>query len=127
MAAAPIAAEVHHALGLLLVGQKRLTEALQQLREADSLRPDQARYALAHALALDALGQRAKAMETLTRSYRGHPHDRDLLFALATFSRNRGRMQDAIRYAKELVGVAPEDPGAKQLLKELESRQGGNS
>ena len=127
MAAAPKAAEIHYALGLLLVRQKRPAEALPQLREADSLRPDIARYALAYALALDARGQRAEAMDALTRTYRRHPHDRDLLYALATFSRDRGRMQDAVRYAKELTAVVPEDAGAKRLLKELETRQGGNS
>lgn len=107
--------------------QKRPAEALPQLREADSLRPDIARYALAYALALDAGGRRAEAMDALTRTYRRHPHDRDLLYALATFSRDRGRMQDAVRYAKELTAVVPEDAGAKRLLKELETRQGGNS
>jgi tetratricopeptide (TPR) repeat protein len=127
MAAAPKAAEIRYALGLILVRQKRPAEALPQLREADTLRPDLARYALAYALALEALGQRAKAMETLIRSYRRHPHDRDLLFTLATFSRDRGKMQDAMRYAKELAAVAPEDRDAKQLLKEMESRAPGNT
>ena len=62
----------------------------------------------------------------MTRTYRRHPNDRDLLYALATFSRDRGKMPEAIRYAKELAAVAPEDRGAKQLLTELESKQGGN-
>jgi tetratricopeptide (TPR) repeat protein len=121
LSAVPKAAEIRYALGLLLVRQKRPAEAVRQLREADALRPELARYALAYALALDAQGQRAKAMEILARSYRRNPYDRDLLFTLATFSRDQGKAQDAVRYAKELVAVIPEDRVAKQLLAELES------
>ncbi|HEX9191397.1 MAG TPA: tetratricopeptide repeat protein [Candidatus Deferrimicrobiaceae bacterium] len=122
LSVSPKAAELHHALGLLLVRQKRLPEALPHLSEAAALRPDLARYALAQALAQDAAGQGSRALGTLQHAYRRHPYDPDLLFALATFLRDRGNPADALRLARELAAVSPEDPGARRLLQEMESR-----
>jgi Tfp pilus assembly protein PilF len=121
LSVSPKAAELHHALGLLLVRQKRLPEALPHLSEAAARRPDLPRYALAWALAQDAAGDASGALGTLQRAYRRHPHDPELLFTLATLSRDRGRRTEALRYARELDASSPEDPGTRRLLRELES------
>ena len=48
-----------------------------------------------------------------------HPRNRDLLVALATLSRDAGRNDAALRYARTLVEVFPEDPDARALLGQL--------
>jgi hypothetical protein len=60
-------------------------------------------------------------METLRRAYRRHPHDPDLLYTLATLSRDRGKTSDAVRFARELAAVSPGEPGALRLLQEMEA------
>jgi hypothetical protein len=42
------------------------------------------------------------------------------LQALATISRDAGRREQAIGYARKLVAISPGDPGARRLLAELE-------
>ena len=56
----PKNADVRHSLGLLLVRQHSYTEALDQLRQASELAPDNARYAYVYAVALNSTGAAAR-------------------------------------------------------------------
>jgi predicted CXXCH cytochrome family protein len=55
IAQVPDAAAPHHALGLSLIRQKNYTAALEELRHATILAPDEPRYAYVYAVALRAL------------------------------------------------------------------------
>ena len=59
LAEAPRSADVHHALGLLLVRQGDKAAALMELRTAAQLAPDNARFAYVHAIGLHSAGSRA--------------------------------------------------------------------
>jgi Flp pilus assembly protein TadD len=48
-----------------------------------------------------------------------HPADRDLLFALATFQRDKGRSAEALQAAEELVRLYPADADAAALRQSL--------
>lgn len=48
------------------------------------------------------------------------PGDRDTLVALATMSRDRGDRAAAVAWARKLVELAPQDPGAQGSLRELD-------
>ena len=61
----PHNAAAHHALGLLLIRQKRLPEALTALAEAARLDGDNARYGYVYAVALNGAGQGPKAIQEL--------------------------------------------------------------
>jgi tetratricopeptide (TPR) repeat protein len=74
----PGAAALHHALGLCLVRQKRLDEALVELGNAAALAPDEARFALAHALGLEAAGRTREALAAAERGLARRPWDREL-------------------------------------------------
>jgi tetratricopeptide (TPR) repeat protein len=74
----PRAAVLHHALGLCLVRQKRLDVALDELGKAAALAPDEARFALAHALGLEAVGRTREALAVAERGLARWPEDRDL-------------------------------------------------
>ena len=118
---APDEPALHHALGLALVRQKRLAEALDALGRAAAGAPERARYAYVFGVALHTAGQTRRALEVLAEAQRRHPGDRELLAALATLSRDAGDAEAARRYARELVALAPGDPGAQHLLAELEA------
>ena len=62
MAIEPANATVRHSLGLLLVRQHKYNEALEQLRRASELAPDNTRYAYVYAIALNSTGAPTEAM-----------------------------------------------------------------
>ena len=121
---APRNADIPHALGLLLVRRKQLEAALTFLQEAATLAPDAPRYGYVYAVALNSVGQGAKAIEVLRKLHERFPGDADILGALATYSRDAGDLPAALAYARKLVIVAPGDPGAKQLLSQLQAQAG---
>jgi Flp pilus assembly protein TadD len=119
LAVVPEDAALHHALGLLLVREKRLSEAVVELARAAQLNPDHPRYAYVQALALQGLAQTEQALAVLETAQRRHPADRDLLLALATINRDAGDTEAALGYARMLSELNPNDPQAVALLSEL--------
>ena len=61
------AADLEHALGLLLVRRGRFIEAVEPLGRAAEIRPEVPRYLYAYAVALREAGQRARALEVAGR------------------------------------------------------------
>ena len=119
IAAVPQDAGVHHALGLTLVRLKRLDEALDELRRAAELAPEQARYAYVYAVALHSAGHASEAMTTLKDGLARHPDDRDTLLALISFSRDAGDPGTALEYAEQLARIAPTDQTIAALIESL--------
>jgi len=115
----PDNAELHHALGLALVRQKRLSDAVSELRKAATLAPDSARFAYVFGVALHSSGKGDAAFHELEQALKHHPGDRDILFALASFSRDAGRAAQARDYANRLLALVPQDQDARALLKSL--------
>jgi Flp pilus assembly protein TadD len=120
---APNDADVNHALGLLLVRQRRTAEALEVLGKAARLSPEVPRYGYVFGVALRDAGETDRAVTVLKRTHDRHPGERDVLVALATMSRETGATETAIGYARELVRLTPEDPGAHRLLETLQSER----
>jgi tetratricopeptide (TPR) repeat protein len=114
-------AELHEALGLALVRQKRLREAVNELAHAAQLRPDLARYAYVHAIALHEVGDLRSAVAALTKAHEKHPADRELVRALIEFNSQAGNRREALRWAERLVEMSPQDEQALQWLRQLES------
>jgi Flp pilus assembly protein TadD len=111
---------LHHALGLSLIRQAKSGEGARALRRAHELAPDNGRYAYVFGVALNSLGERDRALDVLEEAHRKRTGDREILVALATISRDAGHRDQAIEYAKRLVRLSPNDPGARQLLSELQ-------
>jgi tetratricopeptide (TPR) repeat protein len=118
-------AELSHTLGLTLVRRGETAAAIAELARAAELAPDFPRYAYVYGIALNSTGEVEKARRVLDDAYRRHPGDRSLLTALVTLSRDAGDVKAALRYALALVELNPEDPGARQLLADIQSRLGG--
>ncbi len=101
----PENAELHHALGLSLVRQKKMSQAVQELKKAARLRPDNPRYAYIYAVALNSTGKSGQAILALQGALAVHPDNVDILSALIAFNRDSGNQQAAKIYADKLRAV----------------------
>jgi len=81
----PSSAVVHHSLGLALVRQHRLREALPELARAVALEPAEPRYSYVYAVGLHENGQRGDAIRVLQNSLARHPGDPDTQQTLDTY------------------------------------------
>ena len=106
--------------GLLLVRQKRTGEALEELARAAELAPGDPQLAYVYAIGLHSTGETDQALAVLRRAHERSSAVRPLLVALATLSRDRGRLGEAQRWARKLLELSPDDPAARRLVAELE-------
>jgi tetratricopeptide (TPR) repeat protein/formate-dependent nitrite reductase cytochrome c552 subunit len=112
-------ADLHYSLGLLLVRQRRVSEALPHLEKAKDGRPESAHYAWVFALALQRHGDVPGALLVLEEANRRHPAHRDILMSLVTMSRESGDLSWAKMYAERFVASFPDDPEALALRGQL--------
>jgi tetratricopeptide (TPR) repeat protein len=124
---APESPDLLHALGLVRVRQKRLTEALELLRQAAEGAPERGRYAYVYGVALHSEGRSAEAIEVLDAAHERHPADRQILLALATVSRDAGDLPAGLRYARTLQALSPADSQVSALVSQLEAQTGAGS
>ncbi len=115
----PNDASLEHALGLLMVRQKRGAQGLDLLAAAGRIDPGNARYVYVYAVALNDAGQTRAAIETLERSIKVHPYDRDSLAALVNFLEQSGDSAKALIYAQRLDELEPGNLEVRRMLKEL--------
>ena len=99
----PESGDIQHALGLSLVRQKRIGDAIESLEKAARYSPDNGRYVYVYAVALDSVGRTAQAILVLQGAHHQHPADRDILNALVTFHRKLGNEKAAREYAGKLT------------------------
>jgi Tfp pilus assembly protein PilF len=105
LSAAPGDAGLHHALGLALVRQKRLPEALVELERAARIPPERARYVYVWAVALDSVGQTRRALEVLAAAEKRHGGNREILEALVSLNARAGNPDASARYASKLAAL----------------------
>src|SRR5208282_3709515 len=122
----PNDASLLHAFGLLMVRQKHRAQALDLLAAAARIDPGNARYAYVYAVALNDDGQRNAAIETLERSVKVHPYDRDSLAALASLFEQGGDPANARIYVQRLDALEPANPQVHQMLKMLNDQLHGS-
>ncbi len=113
---------LRHALGLVLVREHRLPEAIEALGAAARLGPDQPRYGYVHAVALHDAGRRPEALRELADVLRHHPYDRDSLAAAVAFHREAGDLRSALSFAEQLAALDPEDPDALTIVNQLRDK-----
>ena len=112
-------AALHHSLGLVLVRLKQSNGALDALRRASELDPEQSRYAYVYAIALQSAGRREDAVSVLKQNLQRHPNDRETLSALINFNREGQDLRAALQYAERLSRLIPDDRGLASLVDEL--------
>lgn len=119
----PRAADLHHALGLLLVRKADKTTALEELAEAAKLAPGNARYAYVYAVGLHSAGKQREALKVLKAADARQSYDLDILSALISMQREAGDAKAALVYARKAAEALPDDAGVKQLVEELEGKK----
>ncbi len=118
--ALPRTADLHFALGLLLVRKGDKAAALAELALAARLAPDNARYSYVHAVGLHSTDRRGEALAVLRSADARHPYDLEILSALVSMNREAGHAKAALPYARKLAEILPGDPNVKRLVDELE-------
>jgi len=108
-----------HALGRLLFRTGPRRPALGHLARAAELEPDNSRHAYVYGVALNSLGESDQAIRVLEQALRSRPHDRDLLFALATIHRDRREFGRALVHGRRLLALYPGNTGYQRLETQL--------
>jgi predicted CXXCH cytochrome family protein len=103
----PDQAALEHALGLSLVRQQRLEEALEWLGRAARHDPGQARFSYVYGVALQSAGQVEKALAVLDEAHRRHDGSVEILAVLVSINREAGHLDVARDYAKRLQELQP--------------------
>ncbi len=116
----PGSADLHHALGLAKVRQKKTGESIVDLAQAALLAPGNRRYQYVYAVALQSTGDIDKAIEVLETSLKQYPGDPETLYTLVTFNQQAGRLPAALSYARKLQSMFPNNPDIKKLLETLQ-------
>jgi tetratricopeptide (TPR) repeat protein len=114
--------DAYHALGLSLVRQQRLRDALPALAQAAQLRPDLPHYAYVYGVALREAGEGQRALQVLEAAHAQHPAARDIVVALMEYALQARDRPSALAWARKLVELAPDDSRVRQLLESLERR-----
>lgn len=104
-----------HTLGLTLVRQGRHAEALPLLGAAQRARPEIARYAYVHGVALRDQRDPASALQAIEGGIEHHPYDPDLRLFAAELCLELGRRS----HAKTHVGVLQELGDRRPLVLDL--------
>ena len=117
--------EIYYSLGLLLAEEQRLEEAEVYLRQAAQRLPQRARVFYNHSLALQRLDRRAEGERQLLRAYEIGPAVPDTVNALVIFYLQERRLHEALRFAREMIPLAPGDPGPQQMVQRIEAELAG--
>jgi predicted CXXCH cytochrome family protein len=112
----PDSAPLHHALGLSLIRQKRLSEALAALQKAAEVAPEDTRFAYVYGIALHDTGAPHQAREALARALSRRPFDRDILMAVASYEVEDGDFAAALPHAERLAELEPADRSVRDFL-----------
>jgi Flp pilus assembly protein TadD len=97
------------------VRQQRRADGLKALGEAVRLAPGDSRFAYVYAVALNDASRPKDAVKTLKDALQRQPYDRDVLFGLAHFSVAAGERDAALRYARLLTELDPENREYQRL------------
>jgi len=119
IALAPSAAAPHHALGLSLIRQKRYGDAIEELKRAAETEPSQPSYAYVYAVALQSMGEGARARQVLEQGLLNSPANTKILTELLRGALQAREFERALTYAERLDAIVPGDPSLARLIGQL--------
>lgn len=96
-------ATIRHTLGLSLVRQGRIDEALIELAIATRRAINNPRFVYVYAVALNSTGKAMDAIRALTSAHDQFPNDQDILQALISFNRELGNDELVRIYTSKLA------------------------
>jgi len=93
---------IQHALGLLLIRQKQISEAIDFLRLAAESPTATDRYVYVYAIALNSTGKARQALKVLQKAQHQYPTNIEILNALISINREQGKHEASQAYEKQL-------------------------
>jgi len=111
-----------HVLGLLETRSGNTDAALRYLAQAAAVETGDTRHRFVYAIALHDLGEPEQAVKELQALLPSAPQNTEILLALANYSAELGLQEQAARYARTLVQLAPGNQGFRQLYERLSAR-----
>jgi len=93
---------IHHALGLLLVRQKKLPQAIDHLRLAAESPTTSERYVYVYAIALNSSGKEEQALSILEEAHQHYPRNTEIIYALVSINQELGNKERANYYVNKL-------------------------
>ncbi len=123
----PAAWIAHNNLGLILVDQGRVEEAVTHYRTALGLRPHSAETHLNLASALEKLERRAEAEPHYREAIRLQPSDAVSHYNLARLLADQGRPDEALAHYRQAIEHQPDDAPAHFNLANLLAEQGATA
>ena len=118
---APDSAEIHHALGLLLVRNGQTEAALKHLKSAADSPDAGPAFSYVYGIALHSEGSADEALGVLRKNHERFSGHAATLLALATIHRDRQELEKAARYAEDLVALDSGNPRLREFLLTLQS------
>ncbi len=116
----PNAADLHHALGLLLVRKADNANALKSLEKAAQLAPNNAYYGYVYGVALHSMGKTRDALAVLHTADKHNLYNLEILSALVSIQRETGDNKAALVSARKAAEALPNDAAIRRLVQELE-------
>ena len=114
-------AALRHALGLSLVRSSRSEEALDELRCAVELAPENPRFVYVLGIALNSLGLESDALQVMREAQGRFDGDFDIAMVLASMLRDSGDTEAALDIAYTLARRHPESQEVVALLRSLQA------
>ncbi|MEP1471449.1 MAG: tetratricopeptide repeat protein [Halieaceae bacterium] len=119
LAVAPESGDTLHSLGLLETRGGNSEKALDYLGRAAAIEQNGTRHRFVYAIALHDLGQPEKAVGELEKLLRQVPGNQEVLLALVNYNAELGRRDPAVRYARQLLQLSPNNQNYQQLLQQV--------
>ena len=106
-------------LARFLIREKRYDEGVAELKMATDLMPQNAQTQFFYGIALNSLGRFPEALPYLEKAHQLAPGHLEYLTGLATVCRDAGKMDLALKYAREALKIEPGNPQLQQLVQSL--------
>jgi tetratricopeptide (TPR) repeat protein len=106
-------------LARFLIRLKRYDEGVEELRQAAALLPESAETQYFYGVALNSLGRFPEALPYLEKARELAPRHLEYLTGLATVCRDAGKMDLALKYAREALALEPANPPLQELVRSL--------
>ena len=118
----PKAADLHYALGLLLIRQGKRKEGLVSVGRALQIDSANTRYTYVYAVGLHDAGESNRSVRLLENAVRRSPYNTEILFALVQYYREAGDPARALPHATTLLALMPDNPQVIRLYQEVAVR-----
>ncbi len=118
----PGTTDLQYQLGLTLIRQRRMADALSYLKAAAA--SGVAHYGYVYGVALYEAGQAGPAIAEFQKALVSAPDDQELLYGLASIAASAGKPQVALPAARRLAALNPGNQEIDQLVSRLEAAGG---